>query len=187
MVLLAGVDDKGEALEQLRLLLGLLLAAREQAAALLIGDAHEHVLEHDAIVADQIVHDDLEVVESGAVHLEELAVEEHVEHLLLPGLACVRIGGEAHEQLRRRAIIILISRSLTQRHVYNSNEMHQHESKTKHDYLDYDLRVCLQIRPQIGHERQEQRHDESVLLVAFVDNVERLGQILIESKSEAQI
>ena len=46
--------------------------------------------------------------------------------------------------------------------------------------------MCFEIRPQVEHEISKQRHNETILLLALVHDVECFGEILCENIERLQ-
>ncbi len=149
LVLLARINHEGQSFEELRSLLRFLFATREQTAALRIRDTHDDVFEHGPVVAYKVVDDHFVVVKRLRVHVEVRAVEEGVEDFFFPGLARVRIRGQIHKELRGHVEVVLVR-----------------------------YQVGFQKRPNVAHEVVEEGHNEAILLVALVDNVQGLCQVL---------
>ena len=106
--------------------------------------------------------------------MKEEIIEEHFEDLLFPRLSGVWIDGEAHQEVRSSAEIVLIRHSI--RIIYKLSRI-----ECVYDVLVlFLLRMGLQIGPQIGHEIDQKWYDKAVFFLALVDDVEYLGQVFSE-------
>jgi hypothetical protein len=76
-------------------------------------------------------------------------IKEHIIHLLFPGLSCIQIHSQTHQQMASGSEVILIRHGMR-----------------------------LQIGPQVDHQIGKQRDHEPILLLRLVHDVQRFGQVL---------